>query len=216
MTSTVTHPSPYSEGILELNCLVLGEPRNRIFPVKIAGIESVGALKKAIKDEEKHTFQHIDADALVLWKVSFLVDESLEEKLGNVVHEQSLSPVEDLSAVFPDCPIRKNLHIVVNRPALKTAIDSLCLYYEVDFPAMNTQPSVVHDSAFPQQTQYVSLDDHTKRQFTYVSGATAKLVFFGKTDRDEDICIKFVRSYSKDAHLYCASKGCAPALRGFE
>ena len=81
---------------------------------------------------------------------------------------------------------------------------------------MNTQPSVVHDSAFPQQTQYVSLDDHTKRQFTYVSGATAKLVFFGKTDRDEDICIKFVRSYSKDAHLYCASKGCAPALRGFE
>jgi hypothetical protein len=35
---------------LELNCLVLGDHFSRIFPVKIANTESVGALKKAIKE----------------------------------------------------------------------------------------------------------------------------------------------------------------------
>jgi Crinkler effector protein N-terminal domain len=59
----VTSDSP----LLEINCLVHGEPRSHIFPVKIAGTESVGALKKAIKDEKKPAFDHVPADTLVLW-----------------------------------------------------------------------------------------------------------------------------------------------------
>jgi hypothetical protein len=38
--------------------------------VKIAPEESVGALKKAIKEEKKQRLRDIDADALDLWKVS--------------------------------------------------------------------------------------------------------------------------------------------------
>lgn len=59
---------------LELNCWVLSDdddPR-RIFPVKIAKNETVGTLKKAIKAEKKHAFEHIDADSLDLWQVSYL------------------------------------------------------------------------------------------------------------------------------------------------
>jgi hypothetical protein len=52
-----------------LNCLVLGDDPNHVFPVEIAPTRTVGGLKKAIKGEKKHTFEHIDADALVLWKV---------------------------------------------------------------------------------------------------------------------------------------------------
>ena len=42
-----------------------------------------------------------------------------------------------------------------------------------------------------------------------------KLMFFGKVG-DAEVCVKFVTRYSKDAHVYCASKGIAPRLRGFE
>lgn len=44
----------------------------------------------------------------------------------------------------------------------------------------------------------------------------ASFFFFGKTDAEEKICIKFVRQYSKAAHEKCASMGIAPKLRGFE
>jgi hypothetical protein len=44
-----------------------------------------------------------------------------------------------------------------------------------------------------------------------------KLVFFGKGAQGKTkICVKFVRRYSKDAHLFCASSGFAPELRGFQ
>lgn len=46
-----------------------------------------------------------------------------------------------------------------------------------------------------------------------------KLIFSGRIGtpgEDVRICIKFVRTYSPDAHKFLASLGCAPALRGFE
>lgn len=39
--------------LLQLNCWVLGDDPNRIFPVEIAGTKTVGSLKKAIKDENQ-------------------------------------------------------------------------------------------------------------------------------------------------------------------
>ena len=38
-------------GQLYLNCWVIGDKAGRVFPVNIAGTESVGTLKKAIKEE---------------------------------------------------------------------------------------------------------------------------------------------------------------------
>ncbi|THG97455.1 hypothetical protein EW145_g7609 [Phellinidium pouzarii] len=69
---------------------------------------------------------------------------------------------------------------------------------------------------FPYPTEYVSLLDSTTRGFTYVSSLEkGKLVFRVKSGSD-DICIKFVRQYSKEAHTTCASMGFAPTLRGFQ
>ena len=42
-----------------------------------------------------------------------------------------------------------------------------------------------------------------------------KLVFFGKQG-DQEICIKFATSYSKEAHEILAKRGVAPALHGVE
>ena len=79
---------------------MLGESRSHIFPVKIAGTESVGALKKAIKNEKKPAFYHVPADTLVLWKVAFPVVDSLEEIVKNFDGGEPLSPVDKLSNVL--------------------------------------------------------------------------------------------------------------------
>ena len=55
---------------LNLYCWVLGDDSQHIFAVKIAGTETVIALKDAIKEKMRPAFDHIPANTLVLWKVS--------------------------------------------------------------------------------------------------------------------------------------------------
>jgi hypothetical protein len=97
---------------------VLNDDTSHIFPIEIAESKTVGALRKAIKDEKRHAFKHVDADTLVLWKVSIPVNRSLTENLGklNFVDEGSLLPVNRLSKVFSDQPEEEHLHIVVRSP----------------------------------------------------------------------------------------------------
>jgi hypothetical protein len=104
---------------LDLNCLVLGHDASHIFPIEIAESKTVGALRKAIKDEKEHAFQHVDADNLILWKVSIPVNRSLTENLSTLdfVDEGSLLPVKRLSGVFSDQPEDEHLHIVVRVPS---------------------------------------------------------------------------------------------------
>jgi hypothetical protein len=56
--------------LITINCWVLSDRPESVFPVKIAPEESVGALKDAIRDKKKHKLREIDADALDLWKAS--------------------------------------------------------------------------------------------------------------------------------------------------
>ena len=55
------------------------------------------------------------------------------------------------------------------------------------------------------------------RHIRYLSHMdNSKLLFAAESGDNEKICIKFVRHYSEDVHAFCASKGFAPALEGFE
>ena len=56
--------------LITINCWVLSDRPESVFPVKIAPEESVGALKKAIKEEKRPAFDHIPTDRLDLWKAS--------------------------------------------------------------------------------------------------------------------------------------------------
>ncbi|KIJ13799.1 hypothetical protein PAXINDRAFT_170116 [Paxillus involutus ATCC 200175] len=72
---------------------------------------------------------------------------------------------------------------------------------------------------FPHCTSFTSLDDSSQKRFRYEEQPLDdKLIFFGTLFEDTEvaICIKFVRCYSREAHLCCASLGFAPNLRGFE
>jgi hypothetical protein len=117
--SAVNEPSLLLERqLLELNCLVLGDGPGHVFPVTIEQNKLVGTLREAIKDKKKRAFLHVDADNLVLWKVSILVNGSLEHALSNFddTRETPLSPVDELSEVFPEPPTRRHVHIIVKSP----------------------------------------------------------------------------------------------------
>ena len=55
---------------LRLFCLVRGEAARRAFPVKIASSDTVGELKKLIKEENPKALGDFDAKDLKLWQVS--------------------------------------------------------------------------------------------------------------------------------------------------
>ncbi len=104
---------------IQLNCWVLGKDPNRVFTVEIERTASVGALNDAIKDKMRPAFDHIPADALILWKVSVPVDDDFEENLAklNLDSKHSLWPVVKLSSLFADQPVDDHLNIVVKAPA---------------------------------------------------------------------------------------------------
>ncbi|KAI6167849.1 hypothetical protein EDD17DRAFT_867146 [Pisolithus thermaeus] len=54
------------QATISLNCLVLGDSRDHIFPVEISSSKTVGALREAIKDKKQYTFHHVEADKLSL------------------------------------------------------------------------------------------------------------------------------------------------------
>ena len=100
---------------LALNCLVSGDDTSNIFTIEIANTKNVSTLKDAIKEKKQPAFDHVPADALVLWKVSLPVDDKLEENFPDLAGETPLSPVNKLSKVFSDVD-DMHLHIVVGRP----------------------------------------------------------------------------------------------------
>lgn len=104
--------------------------------------------------------------------------------------------------------------------AAKSAIKNLQNYYETDIHTLDKE-AVPY---FPYQYSYRSLSNNTIEQFTYQPTTikssqqpflqAGKLVFRGLCN-GQDIIIKFVRQYSKDAHQYCAEQGFAPKLRAY-
>lgn len=100
--------------------------------------------------------------------------------------------------------------------ALKNAIRSLEQCYSENLP--NTEIPPGPRLEFPYPLSYTCINTSSTRDFTYKSQMdNSKLLFAAaETPDNEMICIKFVRHYSKDVHVFCASKGFAPILKGLE
>src|SRR6516164_3588307 len=96
---------------------MLGEDLIRVVEVKIEKTESVNALRKAIKEEKKNALQHIDADTLVLWKVSISIHESPHESLSeqDLNKVAPLQPTDILSTIFSDV-VEGHVHVVMKSP----------------------------------------------------------------------------------------------------
>ncbi|KAI9428327.1 hypothetical protein H4582DRAFT_783237 [Lactarius indigo] len=86
-------------------------------------MESISALKEAIKDQNKSASRHVDACTactLELWSVSIAVDDRFKEKINDwkLKSTKPLSFVERLSTVFSDQLKGEHLHVVVRPPNL--------------------------------------------------------------------------------------------------
>jgi len=101
--------------------------------------------------------------------------------------------------------------------ATKKAILALKHYYQSELPLISRlHPAQRPDLAFPHPSQYVSLDDGTIHALKYLSHLHEDKLVFSGTAANAEVCIKFVRQYSKETHLLCSSLGFAPTLKGFE
>jgi Crinkler effector protein N-terminal domain len=69
--------TPAPGALITLNCWVLSDDPDRVFPVDIDSKKSVGALKDEIKTKKKRRLGDIDADDLDLWRVSERIAHSL-------------------------------------------------------------------------------------------------------------------------------------------
>jgi hypothetical protein len=100
--------------------LVQGDDLRNIFPVKIDSTESVGVLKDLIKDKKQHAFEHVDANTLVLWKVSIPANGLLNDdpRILGLSEGESLQPAIRLSKVFSDVIEEEHIHVVVRAPPM--------------------------------------------------------------------------------------------------
>jgi Crinkler effector protein N-terminal domain len=144
MIHPVLPPSLPSAPILELYCVVEGDDPNHVFLVKIARTESVGMLKKAIKEEKKVAFEHVDADSLQLWKVSMEADDRLKENVEELAlrEEKVLSSVARLSTVFSDKLQDERVHVIVGpAPLIGECTSSVALSVTDRDPSSATRGS---------------------------------------------------------------------------
>lgn len=100
--------------------------------------------------------------------------------------------------------------------AFYKAAKSLEQYYSELEP--HCPPNAVTNQLFPYPTSYNSLSTTTTIKFQYNSPVVnGKLIFFATEESSKDtICVKFVQSYSKEAHECFFSLGHAPTLRGYQ
>lgn len=106
--------------LLKLNCWILGDEPECIFLVKIAKIETVYTLKRAVIDENPD-LRDIPARYLDIHSVSIPIDGDIVAKLAAFQPQDdssnhNSSPVDVLSQVFPTEPSALHLHIIVQPP----------------------------------------------------------------------------------------------------
>ncbi|KZP10866.1 hypothetical protein FIBSPDRAFT_757502 [Athelia psychrophila] len=138
-------------------------------------------------------------------------------------HLDALGPILPLSCHVHDINMRTTIARFFG--ACKHAVDSLKTYYSNKLPTLRNRDSLtLPDPCFPYPTSYTSLTgDKSLQTFVYTGRFSAwdlrRLIFYGKSVGDsngeQQLFIKFTRSYSKAAHQCCAQAGYAPTLHGF-
>jgi hypothetical protein len=116
----------------DLNCCILGDHNpHRVFMVEIDNNKTVSILQETIKNK-KHAFEPVDADALVLRKVSIPVDKSPEESFSRheFVEKRALEPVQELVEIFMELPAKMHVHIVVKAPSIGECLWLVVSMYE--------------------------------------------------------------------------------------
>ena len=98
--------------------------------------------------------------------------------------------------------------------AFRRAMATLESYYEK--LTSGSLPSSTSNPTHPYMTSYTPAGSSGPVLFEYTECLPGRLVFFGHSDKDGLLCIKFTRHYSKEVHEFCAKEGFAPRLHAIE
>ncbi|KAG8957222.1 hypothetical protein FRC03_010357 [Tulasnella sp. 419] len=139
---------------------------------------------------------------------SILSNKFLLEPLGNIL------PLYGHPLFTP--PLKKSAQV---SGALKKAVKRLKEYHEKP----DLRPNPMPDPQYPYITGYTPLFSEAETNpplitFRYKGRhPNSPLLFIcEEIESKRKLAIKFVLNYSKEAHLVCAERGCAPILYGFE
>jgi hypothetical protein len=100
--------------------------------------------------------------------------------------------------------------------AFKEATISLRKLYESTAAASAIPEDIRPSALWPYPFRYGCLEHGAEVEFRYIK-QTSRLVFFAETVREKKaICVKFSKTYSKEAHLECHRLGFAPQLLGLD
>jgi hypothetical protein len=102
---------------LRINCWILGDDYMHVFVVEISRNEIVHDLKTAIKVEKHPFLNDIDANTLILYKVSIQCTPQLAEHVAALELNEKLLPWVELSEVFANGLLPKHVHVVVETPS---------------------------------------------------------------------------------------------------
>lgn len=125
---TTSHPTvtmPYT-----LYCAIIGH--NTTFPVHTDETQTVGELKKSIKEEKKHTLASYEADQFTLYKANIYISgEEAYTQVMQDIHQglikvgEEMVPMFTLSRYFKEPDVREETtHILVRLPPSES-IDSI-------------------------------------------------------------------------------------------
>ena len=115
-STSQTIPQMSDSDILTINCWVLGDEYDCVFPVKIPRNESVAALRVAIKAEDPTTMKDIAAKNLILYRVSIPPTPKLAQhvaRLGLDGLGLGKNPLSKLSEAFDNGLLDGHVHVVV-------------------------------------------------------------------------------------------------------
>jgi hypothetical protein len=107
-----------SSRMLRIFCTIKGH--NNPFPVDIEENQTVGDLKKAIKEEDPHAFADLDADALILYPIEVHDGDDIAKTVTTIMQEPppALCPTVELLVLFPETPKRRRVHVLVTVPEI--------------------------------------------------------------------------------------------------
>jgi hypothetical protein len=119
--------------------------------------------------------------------------------------------VRNLEAEAKEMEERRCLNVVAETPSRRIRLAACSSRGKPACDGQTVAP------VFPYQGSFKSLEDGEWESFTYEGEMRGrKLLFKARTSKGALVCVKFVRRYGKEVHAWCAGKGFAPKLMGFE
>ena len=101
-------------GILEVNCLVLGDPEDEIFTIEVAATKNISALKDLIKIKRDDLFRDVGAT-----KITVGTAFKKYEEIKGTVPLPNLHPLSRISQIFLNLnPM--DVHVIIAPPAGKS------------------------------------------------------------------------------------------------